>query len=94
MEPLVLESCHSTWVFDVERHRFCRTPRGSQLTGAHTAWQHYHALELDEHSDRFVVVLNEAGTRLLQSWRHVGRCDVCDRSATGELPRTPQAVLS
>ena len=86
-ERLVLESCHSTWIFDLARHRFCRELRGPQAGAAtaRTAWEPYHALELDERSERFTVVLNAEGTRLLQSWRHTGICDQCDTQATSQL---------
>ena len=28
MDVVILESCHSTWVFDLARMRFCRILRG------------------------------------------------------------------
>lgn len=85
--PLVIESCNSTWLFDAERHRFRRVPRGSSLDTPPpaSAWQPYFALELDPSSDAFTVVLNQAGTRLLRSWRHVERCEQCGTEATVEL---------
>jgi len=84
---LVIESCNSTWLFDAERHRFRRVPRGSSLDipPPASAWQPYFALELDQASEAFTVVLNQAGTRLLRSWRHVDRCEQCGTEATAEL---------
>lgn len=85
--PLVIESCNSTWLFDAERHRFRRVPRGSSLDLPPPAsdWQSYFALEMDPPSEAFTVVLNEAGTRLLRSWRHGERCEQCGTVSTAEL---------
>ncbi len=94
--PLVIESCNSTWLFDAERHRFRRVPRGSSLEVPPPAsdWQPYFALELDESSEAFTVVLNQAGTRLLRSWRHVERCEQCGTEATAELTCVDVAAAS
>ena len=87
MEPTVLESCHSTWVFDTERMRFRRILKGLDLDSqqASTGWRPYFGLEIDPVSESFVVLLNPEGTRLLRSWRHVDRCSQCGGEATGEL---------
>lgn len=84
---LVLESCHSTWLFDTERMRFRRFLKGLDLDArqASTAWRPYYGLEMDEYSESFVVLLNPEGTRLLRSWRHVDRCPQCGGEATAEL---------
>lgn len=84
---LILESCHSTWVFDTERLRFRRILKGLDLdvTAASTAWRPYFGLELDPYSESFVVLLNPEGTRLLRSWRHVEHCPQCGGEATAEL---------
>lgn len=85
--PLVLESCHSTWLFDTERMRFRRILKGLELDAHHasTAWRPYFGLELDPMSESFVVLLNPEGTRLLRSWRHVDHCPQCGGEATAEL---------
>ena len=85
--PLVLESCHSTWLFDTERMRFRRILKGLELDVHHasTAWRPYFGLELDPVSESFVVLLNPEGTRLLRSWRHVDHCPQCGGEATTEL---------
>jgi hypothetical protein len=85
--PMVLESCHSTWVFDTERLRFRRILKGLDLDARHasTAWRPYFGLELDPLSESFVVLLNPEGTRLLRSWRHVDHCPQCGGEATAEL---------
>ena len=85
--PLVLESCHSTWLFDTTRMRFRRILKGLNLDArnASTAWRPYFGLELDPYSESFVVMLNAEGTRLLRSWRHVEHCPQCGGEATAEL---------
>lgn len=85
--PLVLESCHSTWLFDTDRMRFRRILKGLDLDArnASTAWRPYYGLELDPLSESFVVLLNPEGTRLLRSWRHVNYCKQCGGEATAEL---------
>ncbi|MFZ0171955.1 MAG: hypothetical protein WAL04_09770 [Acidimicrobiales bacterium] len=84
---LVIDSCHSTWLFDVPALRFRRFLKGLDvdLSLAATDWRPYVHLELAEDSDAFVVVLNEAGTRRIRSWRHVDGCDECDGEKTTEL---------
>ncbi len=85
--PLVLESCHSTWLFDTRRMRFRRILKGLNLDArnASTAWRPYFGLELDQYSESFVVMLNAEGSRLLRSWRHVEHCPQCGGEATAEL---------
>ena len=85
--PLVLESCHSTWVFDTTQMRFRRILKGLDLDArdASTAWRPYYGLELDPLSESFVVLLNPEGSRLLRSWRHVQHCPQCGGDATAEL---------
>jgi len=88
VELVTLDSCHSVWTFDTARHRFRRLPKGPGLDVlmAMTDWRPYHDLQLDPHSDSFLVVLNEAGTRMLRSWRHTGlSCPQCGVSGTEEL---------
>ena len=91
---LILESCHSTWLFEPEHRRFRRVLKGLDLDATHgsTNWRDYHSLELDE-SDGFVVLLNERGTRLIRSWRHTEHCSHCDGDVTGELSADDLRVL-
>lgn len=86
-DTVVIESCHTTWVFDVNRQRFRRVPRGSAMETPVPAaeWTDYFALEIDPDSDAFVVSLNEAGTRLLRSYQHHDPCPQCGAQATGEV---------
>jgi hypothetical protein len=88
MGSLTIDSCHSRWLFDTERRRFRRVPKGPglDLLMAATEWRPYHELLIDPDSDSFVVVLNEAGTRMLRSWRHVEAvCPQCGAHRTEEL---------
>ena len=83
----VIESCNSTWIFDAERGRFRRAPRGSAIDvpAPDHEWDDYFGLELLPDSGAFVVRLNEAGTRLLRAYRHGEGCSACGDEATGEL---------
>jgi hypothetical protein len=87
MEPVIIESCHSTWVVDLDRSRFRRILKGVERGGAmaRTEWRPCYGLEIDPSSESFVVLLNEDGTRLLRSWRHVEHCVQCGGEATSEL---------
>ncbi len=85
-EFVVLESCHSTWMFDPDNKRFCRVlkgPLGSSSVA--TEWRAYDRLVLHPESDAFVVFLDASGTRLLRSWRHTAHCDQCGGEVTAEL---------
>jgi hypothetical protein len=84
---LVIESCHSTWLFDTERMRFRRILKGLDLDASQvsTGWRPYYGLETDPLSPSFVVMLDPEGTRLLRSWRHVEQCSQCGGEATAEL---------
>lgn len=84
---LVLDSCHSTWLFDVANRRFRRVLKGLDVEPslAATDWRSYERLELAEGSEAFVVVLNAAGTRRIRSWRHVDGCEQCEGERTSEL---------
>ncbi|MGH9298304.1 MAG: hypothetical protein ACRDZT_00125 [Acidimicrobiales bacterium] len=84
---LVLDSCHSTWLFDVAGRRFRRVLKGLDVDPALAAtdWRPFERLELSEGSEAFVVVLNAAGTRRIRSWRHVDGCEQCEGEQTSEL---------
>jgi len=83
----VLESCHSLWIFEAERGRFRRVPRGTRLDmpSAENEWMPYYRLELDTSSGAFSVGLNPDDTRVLRSWLHVDPCRHCSADQTGEL---------
>lgn len=85
---ITVDSCHSRWIFDTENHRFRRVLKGlgHGTEAATTDWRPYHELDLDPYSESFVVVLDEAGTRMLRSWRHTGvACPQCGDTGTEEL---------
>ena len=87
MDLRVLESCHSTWLFDSDRMRFRRIlkdPSAAEHLVA-TAWRPYYGLEIDPHSESFMVMLNPEGTRLLRSWRHTHDCAQCGGHVTAQL---------
>lgn len=76
----VIVSCNSMWLFDDRRRRFRRVPRGTniEIPSPESEWETYTDLELDLDSPEFVVVLNDSGTRLLHSTRHLDPCPNCD----------------
>jgi hypothetical protein len=87
MEATILESCHSTWIFDGDRMRFRRVLKDIEY--AHqpvaTDWRPYHQLQIDPLAETFTVVLNQDGTRLVRSWLHTGDCVQCCGLVTAEL---------
>ncbi len=85
MESLVIESCHSTWLFDQDNTRFRRVLKGQAGGPVSTSWQPCFGVEIDPDSESFVVLLNPEGTRLLRSWRHVEHCAQCGGEATTEM---------
>lgn len=87
VEVAVLESCNSTWLFDAERARYRRVPRGTKydLPVPDSEWEPFFGLELLPATDAFVVRLNESGTKLLRAYRHRDPCEQCGTDATGEL---------
>jgi len=66
-----IESAHSLWLFDADRKRFRRLPRGADpdAPALDADWEPYFALEVDESTGAFTVTLNEDGTRLLRAFR-------------------------
>ena len=86
MDQIIIESCHSTWIIDMDNSRFRRVVKGSGPSNtASTEWQACYGVEIDPLSESFVVLLNPEGTRLLRSWRHVEHCSQCGGEATSEL---------
>lgn len=87
LDILVLESCHSTWIFDPRRLEFCRILKGVEVASRSvvTGWRPYWQVQLDPEAEAFTVYLNAAGTRLIRSWRHARNCEQCGASDTAEL---------
>jgi hypothetical protein len=91
-----IDSCHSRWVFDLEKLRYRRVPQGPGLALrlAQAPWRPYTELHVDPDSDAFVVVLTAEGTRMLRSWRHVpGTCPQCGALTTEELSSDAIALV-
>ncbi|MCU1489267.1 MAG: hypothetical protein JWM85_672 [Acidimicrobiaceae bacterium] len=84
---LVLDSCHSTWLFDQVLQCFARVLKaGGAHSSVATAWRQYDHLLVDSSSDAFLVFLDSSGTRVIRSWRHTARCEQCGGEPTAELP--------
>ena len=83
----LLESCHSMWIFDPDRMRFRRVPRGTRLDmpSPESDWTAYFRLEVEPASGAFAVDLTEDGTRVLRSWLHTDACRHCASDQTGEM---------
>jgi hypothetical protein len=81
-----LESCQGSWLFQPARMRFRRVLRVPGRPGATTDWCPYFGLHFVD-ADRFVVLLNPQGTRLLHSWRHLPGtvCDACAEPRSDEM---------
>ncbi len=83
-----IDSAHSTWMFDTERMRFCRLPRGvdpSSIT-LDSEWQPYFGLEIDA-AGAFTVALNADHTRLLRGVAGGARAHQGARAAARHLGR-------
>jgi hypothetical protein len=87
MNLVILESCHSTWIFDSRQLRFCRILNGIEVRHRRisTAWRPYWDLEIDPGGESFTVFLDEARTRLIRSSRHSEGCTECGGYETTEL---------
>ena len=87
LEPTVIESCNSTWVFDAHRMRFRRILKGTEVGGepVATGWRPYYQLDAPTNSETFTVYLNFAGTRMIRSWRHEADCAQCGDQLTEEI---------
>ena len=69
VDSVILESCHSTWIFDSEQKKFCRMLKGIEVTDrpVTTEWRPYWDLLLDPQTETFTVYLNAAHTRQIRS---------------------------
>ena len=87
MDELVLESCHSSWVFELDKMRFSRVVKGIEVShrAVATDWRSYSHLEIDPIGEAFTVYLNAERTRLIRSWRHTEDCTQCGGHKTTEL---------
>jgi len=95
MQPVILESCHSTWVFDPQRMEFCRILRHVVVGGTRvtTQWRRYYRLVED--SRTFAVELDPSGTRRLRCFHHAENCRECGGStAVSRIDEELQAALA
>jgi hypothetical protein len=85
-----IDSTHSTWLFDPERMRFCRIPKGVDASALplEREWEPYYALDVDA-SGAFTVALNADRTRLLRAWQEPSDDGA---QATAELELLHEAV--
>jgi hypothetical protein len=86
-DRLVVQSCHSTWIFDPQHLRFRRILKGIEVEhrSVATEWRPYWQVQLDVEGDGFTVFLNSSRSRLIRSWRHTRDCSQCGASDTAEL---------
>jgi hypothetical protein len=87
MDFIILESCHSTWIFDPARRQFCRILKGVEVAHRYvsTGWRPYWDLDVDPHAETFSIYLNESRTRVIRSWHHTHDCTQCGGHKTAEL---------
>ena len=86
MNIVTLESCHSTWIFDAKRMRFCRILKYIEIAQRHvsTEWRPYAHLEICPDTETFCVYLTEDRSRAIRSWLHIGNCAECGDHQTAE----------
>jgi hypothetical protein len=87
-----IESTHSVWLFDAERMRFRRVPKGTDpnAPSLDSDWEPYFALDVDHETGAFTVALNQDRTRLLRAWRDsVPAPEGAREGTTGELSLEP-----
>ena len=86
-EGFRLESSNSIWLFDPQRMRFRRVPRGTDPDSPSVSadWEPYFGLEV-EADGAFTVALNEDGTRRLRAIR-AETPTIDDRTAEISLQR-------
>jgi hypothetical protein len=85
-----IESAHSVWLFDTERHRFRRLPLDADpdAPALDSDWEPYFAFDLDDATGAFTVALNEDGTQLLRAFRTSAATD----APTQELRLDPDST--
>jgi hypothetical protein len=93
-DVLQLESSNSIWLFEIERMRFRRVPRGTDPGSNALAndWQPYFGLEVEPDTGAFTVALNEAGTRRLRAVRVETTPEVDDRTTEVTLRTDSESV--
>jgi hypothetical protein len=79
MEAIILDACHSVWIFDMDRMRYCRILGGLENSSRRVAseWRSYSYLEIDESNARFSLFLGADRSRIIRSWIHSHDCRQC-----------------
>jgi hypothetical protein len=87
MEPTIVESCHSTWIFDSDHKRFRRILKDIEFAhrSVTTEWRPYYEFQIDPQTNTFTIFLNAAGTLLIRSWLHTEDCVQCGSHVTTQL---------
>lgn len=87
MEAIILESCHSIWIFDAHRRRYCRVLKGIEVSHRRiaTEWRSYSYLEIDVWAARFTLFLGSDRSRIIRSWIHTDDCRQCTDHQTAEV---------
>jgi hypothetical protein len=91
-----VETCNSVWLLDSALMRFCRMPKGVDLSDAVSApWQRYYSWHDDRETGAFRVALDQARTRWLSSSRHLHPCPRCEGEPTTEvvMPAPPCTLV-
>jgi hypothetical protein len=87
MEETILDSCHSIWIFDTHRMRYCRIVKGVEFSHrcVTTEWRAYSQLKMDKQTGTFIVNLRADRSRVIRSWLHTDDCTQCSGHETAEL---------
>lgn len=90
--PKILESCYSTWIFDLERMRYRRLLRDLYVGDrpVTTQWRRFYRLVEDERA--FTVELNQSGSRRIRCTYHTGTCEQCGASVGSEAHAEDNAL--
>jgi len=84
---MIVESCHSTWIFDAERMRFRRVLKDVTVgfRPVATGWRPYSQLQFDPLGETFTVLLTPDGSRRIRTRHHAYPCRDCGNPATSEF---------
>jgi hypothetical protein len=87
METIIVESCHSTWIIDLDRMRFRRILKDLEVgrRSVSTEWRPYSQIHFSPDGETFTVFLTPDGSRRIRSWRHTAGCAECGGQVTEEL---------
>lgn len=89
----VIDTCHSTWLFDEDHHRFRRILRRGAVGYVPTGWRAYERLVDEPSCETFVVVLDRQGTRVLRGRRCGSGCRCQGGGEATGLQDAPSPVV-